>query len=59
MKIYLAKYYGFCSGVRLAVKKANEFLEENKEAEIVGDLIHNQTVIDDFSRRGLKKNWWL
>ena len=55
MKIYLAKYYGFCSGVRLAVKKANEFLEENKEAEIVGDLIHNQTVIDDFARRGLKK----
>ncbi len=25
MKIYLAKYYGFCSGVRLAVKKANNF----------------------------------
>ena len=29
MKIYLAKYYGFCSGVRLAVKKANDFLKEN------------------------------
>ena len=55
MEIYLAKYYGFCSGVRLAVKKANNFLQLNKDAEIVGDLIHNQTVINDFSKRGLKK----
>ena len=55
MKIYLAKYYGFCSGVRLAVKKASDFLELNKEAEIVGDLIHNKTMIDYFSKQGLKK----
>lgn len=55
MEIYLAKYYGFCSGVRLAVKKANEFLELHKNAEIVGDLIHNKTMIDKFSMLGLKK----
>lgn len=55
MKIYLAKYYGFCSGVRLAVKKANDFLDKHKEAEIVGDLVHNKTVIDEFNRLGLKQ----
>lgn len=42
MKIELAKNYGFCFGVRRAIKKA----EQIKNAVTIGELIHNNAEID-------------
>lgn len=49
---------GFCSGVRLAVKAAEDALERNSFGEkkifSLGPLIHNETVLKNFEERGLK-----
>ncbi len=49
---------GFCSGVRLAVKAAEDALERNSLGEkkifSLGPLIHNETVLKNLEGRGLK-----
>lgn len=46
MKIQLAENYGFCFGVKRAIKIA----EENKNASTYGPLIHNSKEIDRLKR---------
>ena len=54
--IHLAKVYGFCRGVRSAVSLADRLLAENPGRPVysIGKLVHNDVVVDGFSRRGLK-----
>lgn len=54
--IHLAKVYGFCRGVRSAVALADRLLAENPGRPVysIGKLVHNDVVVDGFSRRGLK-----
>ncbi|NLX05067.1 MAG: 4-hydroxy-3-methylbut-2-enyl diphosphate reductase [Phycisphaerae bacterium] len=54
MKIILADNRGFCPGVRRAVQKALESLDEYGTVYSLGHLIHNRQVVDDLIRRGLK-----
>lgn len=60
MEVIRAEILGFCSGVRRAVNAASEALDENekKNGEGVvytfGPLIHNPTVLEKLSERGLK-----
>ena len=52
MKIVMAKHGGFCSGVKHAVDTAMALNPEN--TYILGELIHNQTVINAIRDKGLK-----
>ena len=47
MKILMAKSYGFCLGVKRAVDNVmSEANKTKKKISILGDLVHNQQVID-------------
>ncbi|MHC1786695.1 MAG: bifunctional 4-hydroxy-3-methylbut-2-enyl diphosphate reductase/30S ribosomal protein S1 [Christensenellales bacterium] len=58
MPIIVAKGAGFCVGVKQAVDRALEALEEARSAGIpaytLGELIHNPPVIDSLAAQGLK-----
>jgi len=58
MKIILAKHSGFCFGVKEALKKAEQTIEENKDKGIkiytCGPLIHNKTVTDELQEKGIE-----
>ena len=51
-KIVVANSAGFCFGVKKAVDTAIENAGDN--CYILGDIIHNKTVVDDLHRRGAK-----
>lgn len=54
--IELAKYAGFCYGVRRAVETAKKLKAENPETEVsvLGELIHNADVIRELEALGIK-----
>ncbi|MDD5929972.1 MAG: 4-hydroxy-3-methylbut-2-enyl diphosphate reductase [Spirochaetales bacterium] len=58
MKIIRASVLGYCFGVRRAVELAQKALADNehsgKKVYSLGPLIHNESVLDNFSRQGLK-----
>ncbi len=51
MKVYLAKNAGFCMGVKRAIDTALK--KENKGAYILGNIIHNETVLNELKNKGL------
>lgn len=55
-EITLAKYAGFCYGVKRAVDTVKKLKEENpqKNIYILGELIHNSQVIEDLNSCGIK-----
>lgn len=55
MEITVAKYAGFCPGVKRAIKMAEETLR-NAEGKVytLGPVIHNPQVVEDMRRRGLE-----
>lgn len=55
-EIKLAKFAGFCYGVKRAVDTAKKLKEENPECNIcvLGELIHNSHVIEELSTLGIK-----
>ena len=54
--IKLAKFAGFCYGVKRAVETAVKLKKENpdKNIYILGELIHNTGVINELDRMGIK-----
>ena len=54
-EITLAKYAGFCYGVKRAVDTVKKLKLENPDKEIciLGELIHNSQVIDDLRNSGI------
>ena len=54
--IKLAKYAGFCYGVKRAVETAKKLKQENPEKNIyiLGELIHNTDVINELESLGIK-----
>ena len=52
MKIIVGKYAGFCNGARTAVEKTNEALE-GEHPYSIGEIIHNEEVINYLKQRGL------
>lgn len=54
VKVIRARKYGFCSGVRTAILKAKQFASQNKEGAILGQIVHNEWVIEEMERLGLK-----
>ena len=54
MEIRLAKSAGFCFGVRRAVEKVYEQLENGKTIYTYGPIVHNEEVVRDLEQRGIR-----
>ena len=55
MKINVAKSAGFCFGVRRALKIAFESIKSGDEIEMLGDIVHNEEVVQKITKAGIKK----
>ncbi|WMJ76211.1 MULTISPECIES: bifunctional 4-hydroxy-3-methylbut-2-enyl diphosphate reductase/30S ribosomal protein S1 [unclassified Sedimentibacter] len=53
MKIEISKFNGFCSGVKIAVDKADKILDNEKKLYSYGEIIHNKYVVDKLKSKGL------
>jgi len=54
MKITLAKYGGFCFGVKRALDKALEMEKGNIPTSTFGSIIHNPLVVDMLKEKGIR-----
>ena len=54
MKIILAKDAGYCFGVRDAVNMAYDSAEKNGDVYMLGDIVHNENVVNDLEKVGVK-----
>ena len=54
MKIFIAKDAGYCFGVRDAVNMAYNTSKEYGEVYMLGDIVHNERVVEDLSKSGIK-----
>ncbi len=53
MKVLQAKSAGFCYGVRRAVELAEQTVEAGTPCVMLGPIIHNAHVVEEFARRGM------
>ena len=54
MKIIIAKDAGYCFGVRDAVNSAYEMSKKYGEVYMLGDIVHNESVVSDLEKEGVK-----
>ena len=54
MKIIIAKDAGYCFGVRDAVDLAYDIAEKEGSVYMLGDIVHNEKVVDDLNKAGTK-----
>ena len=54
MKITIAKDAGYCFGVRDAVNLAYDAAEKHGEVYMLGDIVHNENVVNDLEKAGAK-----
>ena len=54
MKISVGKLAGFCGGVTNSVNKSYKLLEEYGSMYCLGELVHNQQVVDELESNGIK-----
>jgi 4-hydroxy-3-methylbut-2-enyl diphosphate reductase len=55
MKINLAKSAGFCVGVKRAIDIALKTAASEKNVYMLGDIVHNEDVVAQLCRAGIKK----
>ncbi len=55
MKVIMAKKAGFCSGVDKAFKRLLDQAERFGEGSVLGDLVHNEQVVEYLSERNIYK----
>ena len=53
MEVVVGKLAGFCNGVRNAVEKTEELLENRDKIYCLGELVHNRQLVDDLKKEGL------
>ena len=53
MEIILGKTAGFCTGITLALDKTNKELDKSDKVECLGDLLHNDQVLEKLKNKGL------
>lgn len=53
MKVTVGKLAGFCGGVTNSVNKTYKLLEKYSELYCLGELVHNQQVVDELKNKGL------
>jgi 4-hydroxy-3-methylbut-2-enyl diphosphate reductase len=54
IRVKRAATYGFCAGVRVADLKARRLAAAGRTAAILGPLVHNERVVADLERLGLR-----
>ena len=54
MKILLAKDAGYCFGVRDAVNLAYDTAKKHGDVYMLGDIVHNESVVADLNKAGAK-----
>ena len=55
MEIRLAKSAGFCFGVQRAINIAFDTAKSKSQIEMLGDIVHNEDVVNEISKTGIKK----
>ena len=55
MRINLAKSAGFCFGVKRALDIALQTAKTEKKVYMLGDIVHNETVVNKVEKSGIKK----
>jgi len=56
MKVFIAEFSGFCYGVKRAVDIVRDLIKSRKgPIHILGNLIHNPTVVEELSKAGVIK----
>jgi 4-hydroxy-3-methylbut-2-enyl diphosphate reductase len=55
MVITVAKSAGFCFGVKRAIKIALETVQKSGRVEMLGDIVHNEQVVQDIEAAGIRK----
>ncbi len=53
MNIIVGKYSGFCNGVKYTVTKTLEELSKNKPLYSLGEIVHNEEVVNNLKNKGL------
>ncbi len=53
MEIRKAKVQGFCFGVAITVKKAEEAIESRSDVTTLGHVVHNPQMVESLEKRGL------
>ena len=54
MKIIIAKDAGYCFGVRDAVDMAYDIADKEGSVYMLGDIVHNEKVVEDLNKAGTK-----
>ena len=54
MRLELARSAGFCYGVRRAVQMAEMAAEEGRPCVMLGPIIHNRHVVEEFAAQGVR-----
>ena len=54
MKVIIAKDAGYCFGVRDAVNLAYDTAEKFNDVYMLGDIVHNENVVNDLNKAGAK-----
>ncbi len=54
MEIRKAKVQGFCFGVAITVKKAEEAIESRSDVTTLGHVVHNPQMVQSLEQRGLR-----
>jgi 4-hydroxy-3-methylbut-2-enyl diphosphate reductase len=53
IRVKRAAKYGFCSGVRVAVLKVGKFAGSGRKADILGQVVHNERVVQEMEELGM------
>ena len=53
MEVKIAKISGFCQGVNNAVSKSYQSIKSNNSIYCLGELVHNERVIEDLETNGM------
>lgn len=53
LQIIEAREMGFCAGVKQAIKKAEEGCQKYGQIQMLGDIVHNENVVQDLSDKGV------
>ena len=54
MRVKRAEKYGFCAGVRIADKKVKKFAREGNAGQILGQVVHNERVVEEMAALGVR-----
>ena len=55
MKITVAKFGGFCFGVRRAIDITKKSIAKDSRVSMLGDIVHNEDVIKDIEQSGITR----